>query len=268
MRLDRHVAIVTGSTKGIGRAMAERFAAEGAKVLVTGRSEAIGEQVAEGIRKSGGEAEFLRTDVSRERDVVAAVEAACDHWGSLSVLVNNAAPMEAVGPNAIDDVLVDVDPEAWDHIISVALRGAFLCSKYAFARMQQAGRGSIISISSATASMAQPGLSTYITAKAGLEGMTRALAVEGSPHGIRANCIIVGAVPTGSGWDPVLADPDAVAALRNLQLTRLGVPADIANAALFLASDEAAFVTGASLAAEGGALIKLPLPDARTHRIN
>ena len=133
MRLESHVAIVTGSTKGIGRAMAERFAAEGAKVLVTGRSEAIGEQVAEGIR---------------------------------------------------------------------------------------------------------------------------------------ANCIIVGAVPTGSGWDPILADPDAVAALRNLQLTRLGVPADIANAALFLASDEAAFVTGASLAAEGGALIKLPLPDARTHRIN
>ncbi|MDD9961172.1 MAG: SDR family oxidoreductase, partial [Gammaproteobacteria bacterium] len=84
--------------------MAERFAAEGAKVLVTGRSEAIGEQVTEGIRKSGGEAEFLRTDVSRERDVAAAVEAACDHWGSLSILVNNAAPMEAVGPNAIDDV--------------------------------------------------------------------------------------------------------------------------------------------------------------------
>ena len=128
MRLESHVAIVTGSTKGIGRAMAERFAAEGAKVLVTGRSEVIGEQVAEGIRKSGGEAEFLRTDVSRERDVVAAVEAACDYWGSLSILVNNAA--------------------------------------------------------------------------------------------------------------------------------------------LFLASDEAGFVTGASLAAEGGALVKLPLPDARTHRIN
>ena len=267
MRLEGHVALVTGSTKGIGRGMAERFAAEGARVLVTGRSEAEGEQVAEDIRASGGVAQFLRTDVSRERDVVAAVEAAC-HWGPVSILVNNAAPMEAVGPNATDNVLVDVDPADWDDIISVALRGAFLCSKYAFARMQQAGRGSIINISSATATMAQPGLSTYITAKAGLEGMTRSLAVEGSAYGIRSNCIIVGAVPTGSGWDAVLADPEAVAALRNLQLTRLGTPADIANVALFLASDEAEFVTGASIPADGGALVKLPLPDARMHRDN
>ena len=268
MRLESHVALVTGSTRGIGRAMAERFAAEGANVLVTGRSEVEGEQVAEGIRASGGVARFVRTDVSREQDVAVAVEAACDYWGPLSILVNNAAPMEAVGPNATDNVLVDVDPADWDHIISVALRGAFLCSKYAFARMQQAGRGSIINISSATATMAQPGLSTYITAKAGIEGMARALAVEGSPYGIRANCIIVGAVPTGPGWDPVLADPAALAALQNLQLTRLGVPADIANAALFLASDEAAFVTGTSLAAEGGALVKFPLFDARAHREN
>ncbi|MDE0362776.1 MAG: SDR family NAD(P)-dependent oxidoreductase [Rhodospirillaceae bacterium] len=268
MRLENHVSLVTGSTKGIGRAIAERFAAEGAKVLVTGRSETEGEQVAEGIRQSGGEARFFRTDVSREQDVVAAVEAACNYWGPLSILVNNAAPMEAVGPQATDNVLVDVDPEDWDHIISVALRGAFLCSKYAVARMQDAGRGSIINISSATATMAQPGLSTYITAKAGLEGMTRSLAVEGSAYGIRSNCIIVGAVPTGSGWDAVLGDPDAVAALRNLQLTRLGTPADIANVALFLASDEAEFVTGASIPAEGGALVKLPLPDARLHREN
>ena len=267
MRLEGHVALVTGSTKGIGRGMAERFAAEGASVLVTGRSEAEGEQVAEDIRASGGVAQFLRTDVSRERDVVAAVEAACD-WGPVSILVNNAAPMEAVGPNATDNVLVDVDTADWDDIISVALRGAFLCSKYAFARMQQAGRGSIINISSATATMAQPGLSTYITAKAGLEGMTRSLAVEGSAYGIRSNCIIVGAVPTGSGWDAVLADPDAVAALRNLQLTRLGTPADIANVALFLASHEAEFVTGASIPADGGALVKLSLPDARIHRDN
>ena len=111
MRLENHVAIVTGSTRGIGRAMVERFAAEGAKVLVTGRSEGEGEQVAEGIRALGGEARFLRTDVSREQDVAAAVETAGSLWGPVSILVNNAAPMDAVGPQATDDVLVDVDPK-------------------------------------------------------------------------------------------------------------------------------------------------------------
>ena len=133
--------------------------------------------------------------------------------------------------------------------------------------MQKAGRGSIINISSTNARRAVPGLSTYITAKAGLEGMTRALAVEGGESGIRANCIIVGTVPTGGpSWEPALADPAFARALEEVQITGVGTPQNIAAAAVFLASDEAAFVTGACVPVEGGAMAKLALPDTRLVR--
>jgi NAD(P)-dependent dehydrogenase (short-subunit alcohol dehydrogenase family) len=228
MRLTGKVALVSGSTRGIGRSIAQMFAAEGAKVAVTGRTIERGQKVVDLIRSGGGEAEFFALDVTREESVVGVIDAVVDRFGSLTTLVNNAAPTVEVGTNI--KPLVDVTTDEWNLIILSALTGnVFWACKYGIPQLAAAGGGSIINISSGQSVVGMGGFAAYGAAKA--------------PRNIRCNTILVGRV---------VAKGDAGAGITPGHLTRLGNPNDIAYAATYLASDEATFVTGSMLTADGG----------------
>ena len=263
-RMAGKVALVTGSTRGIGRAIAMRFAAEGAKVVVTGRTEETGREVEAEIRAAGGDATYVRTDLANEDEVVAAVSAAVTTYGRLTTLVNNAAPTELMGPGRMDRRVTELENDAWDSIMLVALKAVVWACKHAIPEMAKAGAdagSSIVNISSAASMLGTPGLDTYTAAKGALNTLTRSMAVEYAGDGIRSNCIVSGMVLTSEGAHTLMEDPVIGGATRAMHLTRLGLPEDIANAALFLASDEAAFVTGAVIPVDGGVTARMPVPD-------
>jgi len=260
-RLRERVAVVTGSTRGIGRATAKRFAEEGAKVVVTGRSDDDGLEVEREIRDAGGDATFVHTDLAREDDVIAMVAAAVERYGKLTTLVNNAAPTELMGPGRADRRVTELENDAWDSIMLVALKAVVWACKYAIPEIARAGGGTIVNISSAASLLGTPGLDTYTAAKGALNTLTRSMAVEYAADGIRSNCIVAGMVLTSEGAFKMMEDPVIGGATRAMHLTRLGLPEDIANAALFLASDESAFVTGAVIPVDGGVTARMPVPD-------
>lgn len=262
MRLMEKVAVVTGSTQGIGRAIALRFAREGAKVVVNGRGDKAGQDTVNEIAGSGGQATFIKADVGREDEVRELVAGAVRAYGRIDVLVNNAAPSELVRFGA-DDLVADVKQQNWDDILRIGLTAVFWTCKHALPHMRAVGGGSIVNISSAGAHQSTPGLSAYAASKGGLEAFTLTLAGEYGGAGIRANSIMVGFVVTTDYARERLADPQLGPALRALAMTRPGRPEDIANAALFLASDESAFITGSVLVADGGMIHKGHLPRPR-----
>jgi NAD(P)-dependent dehydrogenase (short-subunit alcohol dehydrogenase family) len=242
MRLEGKVALVSGSTRGIGRSIAQVFASEGAKVAVTGRTVERGQKVVDLIIAEGGEAEFFALDVTQEESVASVIDQVVERFGSLTTLVNNAAPTVEVGSNI--KPLVDVTTEEWELILRSALTGnVFWSCKYGIPRLAAAGGGSIINISSGQSVIGMGGFAAYAAAKGGMNSLTRAIAVEAAPDNIRCNTIVVGRV---------VAKGDAGAGITPGSLTRLGVPNDIAYAATYLASDESAFVTGSILTADGG----------------
>jgi NAD(P)-dependent dehydrogenase (short-subunit alcohol dehydrogenase family) len=242
MRLAGKVALVSGSTRGIGRSIAQMFAAEGAKVAVTGRTVERGNKVVDLIRSEGGDAEFFELDVTREDSVAEVIDAIVDRFGELTTLVNNAAPTVEVGTNI--KPLVEVSTEEWNHILLSALTGnVFWACKYGIPHLAAAGGGSVINISSGQSVVGMGGFSAYGAAKSAMNSLTRSIAVEEAPRNIRCNTILVGRV---------VAKGDSGAGITPGHLTRLGVPNDIAYAAVFLASDESAFVTGSMLTADGG----------------
>ncbi len=253
-RLEGKVAIVTGSTRGIGRAIALRFAEEGAKVVVTGRTDSDGERVAQTIREAGGGAVYVHTDVTKEDDVAQAIASAAEEFGRLDVLVNNAGASPRM-PNRRDAAVADLELDVWEGLMRGSATSAFLATKYAIPAMAASGGGAIVSISTGATRRAVPGLAGHTASKTALEALTRSAAVEGAAHGIRANSIIVGYIIDSAGHEKDMADPAFVAAIEQRTLTRLGRTDDIAAAALYLASDEAAFVTGASLLVDGGASV-------------
>jgi NAD(P)-dependent dehydrogenase (short-subunit alcohol dehydrogenase family) len=242
-RLAGKTALVSGSTRGIGRSIAELFAAEGCRVAVTGRTVDRGEKVVSRIREAGGEAEFLPMDITKEdsvRDVIAGV---VERFGSLSTLINNAAPTAAVASTV--KTVAEYNTDEWNEILNGTLTGnVFWASKYAWPHLAQAEGASIVNISSGQSIAGYRGFSAYGSAKGAINSLTRTLAVEGAPDGIRANTILVGRVVSGRG--------DSGHHTGGGRLTRIGNPMDIAYAALYLASDEAAFVTGSELTADGG----------------
>jgi len=252
---------VTGSTRGIGRAIATRFAAEGASVVITGRTETTGRAVQEEIRGAGGEATYVRADFAREADVEHAVATAVQRYGGLSTLVNNAAPTDLIGPGRSDRSLGEITDDAWDSIMTVALKQLVWCARYAVPHLGRADGASIVNISSAASMRGVAGIDAYTAAKGAINALTRSMAVELASSGVRVNAIVCGMVLTSEGAFKMMDHPVIGPATRALHLTRLGLPEDIANVALFLASDEAAFVNGVNLPADGGALAKMAVPD-------
>lgn len=248
-RLAGKVALISGSTRGIGRSMAELFASEGAKVAVTGRTVDRGEKVVERIRGAGGEAQFFRLDVTDEGSVREVVEATVGRFGSLTTLINNAAPTDVVA--ATVKPLADYSTAEWNHILLGTLTGnVFWATKYAWPHLTAAGGATIVNISSGQSISGFTGFGAYAAAKGAMNSVTRVLAVEGAPYGIRCNCIVVGRVVSGRGDSGV-----GIGETSGGRLTRIGNPMDIAYTAAFLASDESAFITGALLSADGGSSI-------------
>lgn len=251
MRLENKVALITGAASGMGRAAAELFATEGARVVMVGRRQAQGEEVAADIRANGGDAVFVRADVSVEDDVRQAVQAAVDKFGKLDVLLNNAGINQTTRSRPDEE-----STESWDQIMGVNLRGAFFCIKYAVPEMRKAGGGSIINTSSVLDRQADDhSAASYHASKGGLTALTLKCAVVYAEDNIRANCIQPGAIATEMSrvnWDE-LDDPELIERRSKPQpLKRMGHPMDVAYAALYFASDESAFVTGATLLVDGG----------------
>lgn len=242
-RLAGRVALVSGSTRGIGRTIAEVFAAEGAQVAVTGRTVDRGQKVVDRIREAGGEAEFFTLDITDEdnvRDVIAAV---VDRFGGLSTLINNAAPTATVASTV--KPLFQYTTQEWNEIITGALTGnVFWASKYAWPHLVEAPGATIVNISSGQSTKGYSGFGAYAAAKGAMNSLTRTLAVEGAPHGIRCNAIIVGRVVSGRG--------DSGVGLTKDRIGGIGNPGQIASTALFLASDESSFINGDLITADGG----------------
>jgi 3-oxoacyl-[acyl-carrier protein] reductase len=245
-RLKGKSAIVTGSATGIGKATAMLFAAEGARVIVSDIDEAPAREVVNAIGVQGGEAVFVKADISEAEDARQLIEATVRSFGRLDVLVNNAAVYRG------DGNILGVTEQTWDKIIAVNLKGTYLCCKFAIAQMAQQGGGSIVNISSVNALIGFS-LTAYTASKGGVEAMTRLIAMEYAPKGIRVNSICPGTIMTENSIAVYSERPGLREEVTKMYRGgKLGAPRDIAECALYLASDAAAFVTGASLVVDGG----------------
>lgn len=256
-RLAGKVAIVTGAASGIGRVSAHTMAAEGAKVVVADRNAAGAETVAAEIRDAGGTAVACRTDIAVEADVIAMVATAVDTWGALHVLHNNAALTDA-SMHAKDLTVVDLDVETWDLSMAVNARGAMLACKHAVPRMIASGGGSIINTASNQGLAGDLSQTAYGAAKGAVVTLTMSVATAFGRQGVRCNCISPGAIRTPSlvgACPPEFLEEIA----RHNLIPRIGEPEDIANLALFLASDESSFITGLTIRCDGGQLAHLPM---------
>ena len=245
MRLEGKVALITGGARGQGAAEAMLFAREGAKVVIADVLDREGMAVAAEIAELGGEALYVHLDVSSETDWRQAVDAAVSSYGKLDVLVNNAAIWR--GGN-----VADTSSEEWDQVLAINAKGVFLGTKLAIPQMRNAGGGSIVNISSTAGLVGSRTSTAYSASKGAVRLLTKSTAVQYGADGIRANSIHPGPIDTAMG-DQVW--PDAGSREETIERTvlkRLGTPDDIANGALFLASDESSFMTGTELVIDGG----------------
>ncbi len=253
MKLKEKVAIVTGGSKGIGWGVATVFSQEGAKVAVVARNVQEGELTVEEIRQKGGEAIFVRCDVSNEENVKKMVQATLDTYGQIDILVNNA------GVGVYKSVL-ETTSEEWDRCLDIDLKGVFLCSKYVIPHMQTAGKGAIINMSSVHSHATVNGAAPYAASKGGITALTRNMAIDYGPT-IRVNTVSPGWVLTPlikqlfSNYDDP-AQQQRVVEQRQV-MKRIGTPEDIGYAAAFLASEEASFITGTELFVDGGLTAQL-----------
>jgi NAD(P)-dependent dehydrogenase (short-subunit alcohol dehydrogenase family) len=249
MRLKGKVAIVTGSAFGLGRAVAGRFAREGAAVVAADIDYVEGSSAVRQMQAAGGNAMFVATDVSQEEEVVSLLSTASENFGRVDVLYNNAAILF----HDRDARAHELSLELWDQVMGVNLRGAFLCSKYAIPLMLKQGGGSIINLGSPTGMAGcAPNLTAYSTSKAGVFGLTRVMAAAYARDGIRCNVIIPGTMDTPMNGS-VLGDDRTREEYRDaVPMGRLGTPADIEGLAVFLASDDSSYCTGGVYTCDGG----------------
>ena len=251
MRLENKVAIVTGGAAGIGRAICELFAQEGAKVVIGDIDSDGGRETVARIEDAGGSAKFVSTDVSQESETLRLVESAVSEYGAVNVLVNDAAAF-------VFGQVQDVTDADWQRVFGVNVLGPSYMVKHVLEAMREAGGGSIVNIASVSSFIAQPAFVPYNTSKGALLQLTRCLAMDLAPENIRVNCVCPGAILTqatelhreftGEEREKFLSD----AADSNF-MKRFGQPKEIAYGALFLASDESSFMTGQPLIIDGGA---------------
>ena len=260
MRLEGKVALITGGARGIGAAMAKVFAREGAKVVIGDILEAEGHQVEGEIAEAGGEALFVPLDVTQEEEWRHAIDTTIARYGKLNILVNNAAILRMVEEDGVRRRMgvEETSPEVWEETIAVNAKGTFLGTKVAIPEMRKAGGGAIVNISSSSGmvglSLSSPSSNSaaYSASKGAARSFTRAIAIEHAKDGIRANSIYPGIVETDMNRDTLAKPGVREAWLRYVPLARLGHPEDIAYGALYLASQESSFVTGAELVIDGG----------------
>ena len=248
-RLEGKVALITGAGTGIGRATAQSMAAEGAKVVIAELNAAAGEQTAQLIHQSGGEAIAIVTDVTEPDSIQSAIDRAVRHFGALHVLHNNAG-----GSTNIDGTVIDAPLEEFWRVIKLDLFGTFLGCRFGIPAIIKSGGGSVINMSSNVALMGIPGRDCYTAAKGGVAAMTRSMAVEFAPHNVRINAI----APSATMTDRVralVAGNAALSKLTDSHLVGLIEPQDIANMAVFLASEESRKITGQVYPVDSGVTI-------------
>ena len=249
MRLKDKVALVTGAAQGIGFACSAAFAREGAKVILADRDEARGSEAAKGLREAGLPVAFVRCDVSRKDDIQAAVDAAVKQFGRLDILVANAGITHAAE-------FLDLDEKDFDRVLAVNLKGVFLAGQSAARQMvKQGGGGAIVNMSSVNAVMAIPNQVPYVVSKGAINQLTKVMALSLASHGIRVNGIGPGTILTELAKNAVLGNREAERKiLSRTPLGRMGEPVEIAAVAVFLASDEASYLTGQTIYPDGGRL--------------
>ncbi len=249
-RVDNKVALITGAASGIGAATARLFAHEGARVVIADIREDAAKETAARIRAEGGEVTAIAADVSNANQVKAMVEKAIATYGSLNILYCNAGVL-------LPDTVEDPTEDAWHKTLAVNLTGAYLSCRYGIPEIKQAGGGSVLITASVSGMRGEKGSAAYNTTKGGLINLTKHLAVEYAGDRIRVNCICPGWIDTPFN-DPIYESTglDEASLDRLIPLGRQGVPEEIAYAALFLASDEASYVTGHALVVDGGLVIK------------
>ncbi|MCY4436170.1 MAG: SDR family oxidoreductase [Chloroflexi bacterium] len=253
--LSGQVAIVTGGALGIGGATARRLAADGGKVLIADINEEAARENASGIREAGGEAEVVLADVGDHADIVKTIDRAVEHWGRVDILVNNA-----YSPTSAQDTsILETTEEAWDSGLAVMAKALFLASKYAVPHIEKNGGGNIINISSVHGLLQSPGFLVYEASKSAVIGMTRQMAIDLGPRGIRVNAICPGHIVTENIQARMWEDNPSGYAFFEEQypLRRCGKPEEIASAIAFLCSAQASFITGHALVVDGGLSIQL-----------
>jgi len=251
MRLKEKVAIITGAGSGQGRASAKLFASEGAKVVIAEWNEENGKQVEEEIRAAGHEAVFMKTDVSNEENVRNVINQVVERYGRIDVLFNNAGIGFSARSKYTMAPLLETPLEDWNNILGINLNGVYLMAKYTVPIMIKQNGGSIVNNSSLNGILGVTGADAYTASKGGVVALTRVMAVDYGKHNIRVNCICPGAIDT-----PMIAEVLSVEEIaKNYEagpLGRVGKPEEIANAALFLSSDESSYITGLIMPVDGG----------------
>lgn len=249
MRLQNKVAIITGAGSGIGRGMALTFAREGAKMVLADWSDEGGKETVGLVEAQGGEAVFVKTDVSKAGDVEEMVKTCVDHFGRVDILVNNAGIVKF-------GALHETPEEDWDAVIDVNLKSIFLTTKRVIPEMLKAGKGKIVNIASIAGLVGFDQIAPYCASKGGIIAFTRATALEYAKSKININCIAPGVIKTAMTKDMLASEESKKGYESQTPYPRLGEPEDIAEATVYLSADESDFVTGQVLTVDGGWTIK------------
>ncbi|KAA9029451.1 SDR family NAD(P)-dependent oxidoreductase [Niallia endozanthoxylica] len=255
MSVKDKVSIVTGAAKGIGEGIAQKLGEHGSKIIIADIDEEDGIKALDRLESMGIEAIFVKTDISNEQDVKDMIQAGVQEFGGIDILINNAAI-------SLRKSVLDTTLEEWQKVLNINLTGAFLCSKYSIPEMEKRGGGSIVNIASFHADSTIPRIAAYATSKGGLTALTRQMALDCGPLHIRVNAVSPGIIDSGQLIWKDYPNPDEALnqSLAFQPLGRIGTIEDVANSCLFLASDQASYISGHTLRVDGGVFSKMARP--------